>query len=303
MDYIKAMFSVVTLNATFRLSAPLLLGIAGFSFSNKSGILNIALESFLTFSAFFSLLGSYYYSSEYIGAFSGIVSGVILSIIFGLFIFNLGANGLITGVAFNHSAWAVTTMLMVALFNTRGATSVGASTFSNINVPIINQIPIVKDIINNQTILVYIAPAFVILAHIIMYRTPFGLRIRSVGQNPQAAETAGISVIKYRWIAMIVSGMFMGLAGAFISLNSLGMYSEGMTAGRGFLVLASVLVANANPIKSMLVAFLFSYSEALTLSWSGLGAYSQVVQMLPYIVVILVLIIANAKNINKSGQI
>ena len=303
MEYIRMMLSTITLNATFRMAAPLLLGIAGYVFCNKAGIMNIALESFMLIAAFFALLGSYFTKSYWIGMMCGILAGLILSALYGLFVFHLGANPLITGVGFNSSGWGLTTMLLVAIFKSRGASGTGAVSFKTIDVPIINSIPFIKDIFNNHTILVYMAPVLIIIAHIIMTKTIFGLRIRSVGLKAQAAETAGVSVIKYKWIAMLVSGATMGLAGTFLSLNSLAMFSENMSGGRGFMVMASVMVANGNPLLAMLYGFIFAYCEALSLVWSGLGVPTQLTGMLPYAAVLVVLFISNIKNYKKLGKI
>ncbi|MBC5580034.1 ABC transporter permease [Anaerofilum sp. BX8] len=302
MEYIQAMYSTITLSATFRLSAPLLLGLAGYCFSNKAGIMNIALESFMMISAFFALLGSYLFHSAFIGALFGVVAGTVLSFLYGVLVFHAGANGLITGVGFNLSGWGLTTMLLVAIFHTRGATNVGAVSFSPIDVPILRDIPYLGKIFNQQTILVYLGPLLMLIAWVVMYKTPFGVRIRAVGLNRRAAETAGVSVMKYSWIAMLLSGACMGLSGTFISLNSLAMFSENMTGGRGFMVLASAMVAGGNPLKAMLCGFIFAYCDALTLTWSGFDVYSQVISMLPYLAVLLVLFLTHLKNIKSFGR-
>ena len=131
--YIASLFSPITLGATFRLAAPLLLGIAGFSFSNKAGILNLALESYITFAAFFALLGSWLFNSCWMGLLIGILAGIVFSFLYGCFVFIFRANGLITGVGFNLSSWGLTTMLTVAIFHSRSATNVNAESFSAID--------------------------------------------------------------------------------------------------------------------------------------------------------------------------
>jgi ABC-type uncharacterized transport system permease subunit len=302
MEYFQALFSMVTLNATFRMAAPLLLGVAGYCFCNKSGIMNIALESFMLISAFFALLGSYLTKNYWIGMLFGVLAGTVLSALYGLFTFHLGANGLITGVGFNLSGWGLSTMLLVMIFHTRGATNVGAVAFEALDVPIIRNIPIIRDIFNNQTILVYLGPILILIANWVMYKTTFGLRIRTIGLNPEAAETAGVSVLKYRWVAMLVSGACMGLAGTFLSLNSLAMFSENMSGGRGFMVMASAMVAQGNPMKAMIYAFLFAYCEALSLTWSSLGVPTQLIGILPYFAVLLVLFITNFDNVHSQGR-
>ncbi len=302
MEYIEAMYSTTTLNAAFRLSAPLLLGLAGYSFSNKCGITNIALESFMLISAFFALLGSYLFHNAYMGALFGVLAGTLLSALYGVIVLYGGANELITGVGFNLSGWGLTTMLLVAIFHTRGATNVGAVSFDPINIPILSSIPYLGTVFNNQTILVYSGPLWILLAWFIMYRTPFGIRVRAIGLNSKAAETAGVPVRIYQWITVLISGAFMGLSGTYISLNSLAMFSENMTGGRGFMILACTMVAAGNPLKGMLCGFIFSYCEALTLTWSSLDIYTQIINMLPYLAVLAVLFITHIKNIRSFGR-
>ena len=303
MEALKELINSVTFGAMLRLAAPLLLGVVGYSFSNASGIVNIALESFMTFGAFFSLLGSFLFKSYWMGAVFGIGSGILFSALYGLFHFEMKANGMITGVAFNSSAWGLTTLLMVAIFKTRGAVNVDAVSFQPISIPFLEKLPWLNAVLNNQTILVYTAPIFALLAWVVMYKTPFGLQTRMVGQNPNAAETAGISVRKNRWINMVISGAFTGLAGTCLSLNSLAMYTENMVAGRGFLVTCSVMVAKGNPAIAALLALLFGYTQSLALSWSRFDVYSQLVNSIPYAMVIVVLFVSNYKNIKNVGTI
>ena len=303
MEYLRVMISSVTLGAAFRLSAPLLIGLSGESFSNMSGVFNIHLESVFNISAFFSLLGSYLFKNALVGVLFGIVSGILLSMLYGLFIFTFGANGLITGVGFNLSSWGITTMLLVSLFQTRGATNVGAVALQSLRIPGLENLPYLSGIFNNQTILVYIAPFCALIAYIVMYRSKFGLHVRLTGSNHEAAEVAGVNPRRVQWIGVLTSGLMMGLGGSYISLNGLAMFSEGMVAGRGFLVLASILVGKANPLKSAAIAFMFAYAQALTLTWSGFGLYNQIIEMIPYLVVIIVLIISHAKNLGKQAAL
>ena len=302
MSFLEVLVSVVTLNAAFRMAAPLLLGIAGFSFSNKAGILNLALESFMTFSAFAALWGSWMFHNAGVGALCGILAGLIFSVLYGFFIFTLNGNGLITGVGFNLSAWGLTTMLAVAVFGTRSVTNIDAAAFQGIALPLKDG-SFLDSVFRNQTILVWSAPVLVLISHWVMYKTKFGLRVRMVGLNPSAAETAGVSVAKHNWICMMISGVFTGLAGAFVSLNSLAMFTENMVAGRGFLILASAMVANGNPLAGMLTALLFAYAQACGLTLTGLGIQGQLVEMLPYIAVLLVMLTVNVKNVKRAGEL
>ena len=144
--------------------------------------------------------------------------------------------------------------------------------------------------------LVYFALVFVAAAAVVMYKTPFGLRVRGVGINEKASQTAGVNVLGYRWIATLITGVFVGLAGAFLPLCGVSMFAENMSAGRGFLAVAAIMVGKGNPVKVALSCLLFAYADALTIGFQNMGVPSQIVMTLPYAATILVLFVANIKK-------
>lgn len=295
--YLSALISTTTLAAMLRISTPLIWASIGGSFTNKTGTFNIGIESFILTSAFFAMCGSYLAHSPWLGLLFGVLSGLLLAGLFGLFVLHFRANSMVVGISLNLSAWGLTTLLMVVLFNTRGSIhDPSIVPFSPIDVPVLRDIPILSDIFNNQTILVYSAIVVALLAWLVMYKTPFGLRLRSVGLNERAAQTAGVNVNLYRWISILISGALAGVGGTFLSLNNLAMFNENMSAGRGFLAVAAIMMGNGNPLKVLLACFVFGYAEALTTTMQGLDIPSQIIRTFPYIATLVVMFLSCLKN-------
>lgn len=298
---IKLLFGTITLAATLRLATPLIIAAVGGCFSHKAGTFNIAFECFMLFGAFFGAYGSYKTGSPAAGSLLAAAAGAVLAIIFGVFVFVLNANPMIISIAMNNGAWAVTTLLLTLIWDVRGAfVSPEIVSFSTIDIPFIRNIPYISDIVNNQIILVYLAYAIIAIGTVIMYKTKFGLRVRGIGINSTAAQTAGINVSATKWIALIIMGTMVSFAGAYCPLCGLSTFSENMTAGRGFLAYASVLVGNGNPFISGLIAIVFAYADALMLTLTQKGYPTQIIQTFPYMAVIIVLILTNLKNIRKN---
>ncbi len=301
---LNVLFGTATLASTLRLSTPLILGTVGGCYCDRGGVFNIALESFMLTAAFFAAYGTYLTANPYIGVLCGILAGLVCGGIFGLFVFHLGSSGIVVSIALNLGAWGFTTLMMLSVFKTRGSFMdprlVSLPTF---DIPVLNRIPYLRDIFNNQNILVYVALLSIVVMWIIMYKTAFGLRLRGVGMNPKAAQTAGTNILKYRWISLLITGAFCGLAGAVLPLGGTSIFSENMTAGRGFLVVAAILVGRGNPLMSALSCLLFAYTDALSLGLQNIGIPSQIVLTLPYVATILVLLMIGLKNLMAKKKL
>jgi len=299
---LEIMFSTVTLAAMFRLATPLILAAVGGSFGSKTGVFNIALECFMLSAAFFAMCGSYLTQSPYIGALTGVLTGMILAAVFGFFVFHLGSNSIVVGIAMNTGAWGFTTLLLTTIFGTRGSfMHANIRSFPPIDISWLQNIPYLNQVLNRHIMLTYFALIFVVIMTIIMYKTPFGLRARGVGINEKAAQTTGVSVLKYRWITTLITGAFVGLAGAFLPLSGVSMFAENMSAGRGFLAVAAIMIGKGNPLKVALSCLLFAYADALTIGFQNMGVPSQIVMTLPYSATIVIMFIASFKNLKKMG--
>lgn len=303
-DILALALTTTTLAATFRLACPILFGAMGGCFNNTSGCVNIAYEAVMLYSCFFSVVGSYLTGSPWLGLLFGVLIGLVIATIFGIMVFGFNANTMIVGIALNSSAWAVTTFLMVVIFGVRGSVyDDRIVSFKPIHFKFLEKIPFLNSVLNDNVILVYIAFLLVVVAYIVMYKTPFGLRIRGVGQNPQAAYTAGVDVKKYRWISLLLMGAFTAVSGTALTLSGISMFTESMTAGKGFLCMCSITIGKGNPLKILLVALLFAFSQALVLVLGTLSIPTQIISMIPYVAVILVLFFSGLKSFKGTADI
>ena len=289
------------LSATIRISIPVLLAALGGLITQQVGIINIALEGFALFGAFFTIAFSLWLMNTWLGVLFGALSSSLLSLLFGLIIIRYQANKIISAIGINIFASGITLFLLKAFFNTTGALfSKKIVSLPKIDIPIINKIPILNPIINNHTPLVYLAFFMIFIIHFFLFYTPLGLTFRGIGNNSKAAKSAGINVNKSQYIAILFSGALCGLAGAHLATGYVTMFSEGMTAGRGFIAFIAVIFGNAKPIPVALVCIFFGFAEALALRLQLVGLPSQLIMMIPYILAVIAIAVASAlpnKNI------
>lgn len=301
---LNTLLGTVTLAATLRLATPLIFAAVGGCFGNRAGVFNIALESFMLTSAFFATYGTWLTANPYVGVLFGILAGVLCAALFGLFVFHLESDGMVVSIAMNLGAWGLTTMMMVALFGVRGSfmderlVSLPALHFS-----ILEPLGKVNGVLNDQNMLVYLAFVAVAVMWVVMYQTPFGLRLRGVGINARAAQTSGVNILAYKWVSTIITGVFCGIAGAVLPIGGTSVFAENMTAGRGFLAVAAILVGQGNPLLAAASCLLFAYASALSVGIQNLGIPSQLVETLPYVATILVLLIYGARNLKHVSKI
>jgi len=303
-DILSAFISPVVLAGTIRIAAPLIIGAIGGCFTNKAGTFIIAYECLMLTAAFFATWGSYITGNPFFGSLIAIASSVLMSITFGILVFHLNANALIVSIALNFGAWAITTQLLSSIFGVRGSfISADIISYNSLNFSFLNNNSFLNDVFNNKIGLVYFSYIYIFIGYFIMYKTPFGLRLRGIGINPSAAQTAGVNFKKYKWLTLIIMSASCGLAGSYIPLSGVSMFTENMTSGRGFLCLAAVLVAEGNPIMAGLIALLFAYTDALFLTLTSFELPTQLLSCIPYVAVIFVLIIAEIKKKNGSIDI
>lgn len=297
---LKILLSVSTLAATVRLSAPLALATMGSVFGHKAKIFNIGLESYILTSAFFATLGSYLFENPFMGLVYGIIAGIIMSAIFGIFVLHLKSDPIVVGIAMNLSSWGLTSLLLFNIFNIRGSImDPRIKSFETLHIPFLDNIPFIGDILNNHNSLVYIAFITVIISQIVMYKTPFGLRLRGVGISEKAVQTNGVSVTKYKWASLIITGILAGMAGACLPLSGISMFTENMSAGKGFLAVSAARIGKGDPVKSFLACFIFAFADAIAIGLQSFNIPSQLVLMTPYIVTIVVMCLTNLDELKK----
>ncbi|MDR1249489.1 MAG: ABC transporter permease [Treponema sp.] len=303
-EIVKTCLSPVTIAAAIRLSCPLLIGSMGGCFNEKTSTGNLSYECFMLTGAFFGAYGSYLTGNPYMGSLLAVLSGVALAGLYGLLVFHFNCRAMIVSIAYNNAAWAFTTLLLTSIWGVRGNfTDPSIVGYQTLNQAWLKKIPVLNTLFNDNIGMVYFAFLYVAIAFIIMYKTPFGLRLRGVGINPQAAQTAGIHVRKYRWICLLIMGMSMGLAGSYMPLSGLSMFTENMTRGRGFLCLTAILVGKGDPLKTAMVAVLFAYTSSMTLVLSTYGLPTQIMNMMPYLTVLLALLFVGLRHFKGAADI
>jgi simple sugar transport system permease protein len=289
-EILDVIFNINTFSAAIRISVPLVFAAIGGVFSERVGVINLGLEGMLLGGAFSAVLGSYLTGNPYIGVLLAMFMGAIIGFIFALFTLKFEANHVVAGVGLNILLLGTTTWLMQIIWGSRG-TSVNVTGLSEITIPLISSIPIIGKLFGSHNILVYLMFVVVILSWIVLFRTPFGLRLRVIGEHPKAADTLGIKIRKIQYTSLIFSGVLCGLGGAYLSLGHLNWFSMNMSAGRGYMALAANIFGGWNPLGAFGASYLFAFTDALQMRMQALNLNvpNEIIQMVPYILTILVL--------------
>jgi len=289
-DILNVVFSINTFVAAIRISTPIALAAMGGAFSERAGIINIGLEGMILFGAFAGVLGSFFSGSPWLGVMLALLFGGLIGYIFAIFTIRLKADHVVTGVALNIFSLGATTWLMQVLWGGRGC-SPNVNGLGEISIPVIKSIPMIGRLFGTHSPLVYIMFILVFAGWILLFKTPLGLRIRIIGEHPEAADTLGIKIKKIQYLCVILSGMLAGLGGAYLSIGYLTSFSMNMSAGRGYMALAANIFGKWNPFGCLLASYLFAYTDALQMRLQGLniGIANELIRMFPYILTILVL--------------
>lgn len=291
------------LDSSVRLATPLLFACLAGLFSERAGIFDIGLEGKMLAAAFFSAAVAALTANVWIGLLAGIGASVALSIIHGLASITFRGNQLISGVAINFLASGLTVLIAVNWFNQGGRTPPleGGARFQPITLPFAETLstvpifgPIYARVISGHTILVYVAILAVALTWYVLFRTRFGLRLRAVGENPAAVDTAGISVVRLRYSAVLICGVLCGFAGSFLATGLAAGFVKDMSAGRGFIALAALIFAKWRPWAALGACLLFGLLEAIgnrfqSIDIGGFVVPTQFMQALPYILTVVIL--------------
>ncbi len=283
-----------------QLSIPIVLGALCGTIAERSGVILLGVEGLMLQGAFFGVLGSYLTGNAWIGVLFSIVVGIIFGYIYGIFTLKLKAQQSVVGVGFNMLGSGLTAVLLKMIWNAEGLSST-VNTVSNISVPILNKIPIIGRLFENQSPYLYFMIIIVVATYVFLYKSKYGLRIRAMGENPYAVQTAGIKVNKYRFYALMASGAIAGLAGSFLSISQNNLFVTDMVAGRGFMGLAANIFGGWHPIGSLAASFIFSVAQALRFMLVDFNIPTHLISMLPYITTLLVLLGVGIKSKSPSA--
>jgi ABC-type uncharacterized transport system permease subunit len=274
--------------ATLRFATPLLLGALGGIMSERSGVINVGLEGMMLMGAFFGIFGADVFGSWFLGMLAGIAAGGVLGFVHAVFSIALRADQVVSGVAINFLAAGLTGYIFIAHYGSQG-TPGEVSSIPDVTLPGLKDVAFVGDAFGQASLLTWIALLLVPLMALYLYRTPAGLRLRSVGEKPRAADSVGIPVLRTRYLAVVASGCLAGLGGVYLSVGLVHSFNQGMTAGRGFIALAVVIFGAWRPYGALAGACLFGFSSAIA---QRLPAFSEslavLFQALPYVLVLVV---------------
>lgn len=294
------LFSEHTLTTALSLATPILLCALGGAVCSQSGNFNISMEAFMLVGAFFGVVGSYYLNSAAAGILTAVLASVAMALLYGFFLIKLKANEIILGFGFNMLAIALTGWLLEPVFGGSGSFYNPATpSLGKVAIPLIERIPILR-CLSGHNILVYVSWALVFVLFLLMYRTPLGFRLRALGENPKALVSSGLRTVRYRYLAEIIIGVTCGLAGAFLSVGNLSMFTENMTSGRGYIAVAAVGFSNAYIPVTALASLLFGLTSSAAIQLQGVGFPSQLVDMTPYVFTIIIIIISGLKQSRKN---
>jgi simple sugar transport system permease protein len=299
MELLRGLFDADLLGVTLRLATPILLAALGGLFTQQAGVLNIALEGMMLAAAFFGASAAYFAKNPWVGLVGGVAAAVLLAAVFGLFTIRLRADLVVAGIGVNLLAAGATFVLIEQFFNTKGSFSPGTR-LPDVRLGFLDGVPLLGPLFGRQNVLVYAGLLLVALGHVVLFRTPFGLRVRSVGENPEAAETVGVNVGRIQFLTVLISGALCGLAGVNLSLGNVSQYTSNMTAGRGFIALAAQTFGNATPIGSALASLFFGFTDALSVRLQTRGLPSEFVLMIPYLATVAALVLV-ARRSRRRG--
>ncbi len=283
-------FLAAFLSAAVRLAVPLIYAGLGEIIAEKSGILNIGMEGVMLSGAFFSFAGAWLSGSLLVGLLCGMLGGMAVSMLHGLLSIRLAKDQSVSGLALNMLMLGVTSFLFKLLSS--GQSYQQIETMSTVPLPLLSQIPLIGDAFFNRDLLTYLLYILVILTYFFYRYTNAGLSLAAVGEHPRAAESAGVNVHRCQWISMAVNGLLGGVGGAYLVLVQLGVFTENMISGRGYIALATVILGRYTPFGMFGAALLFGTANALQIRLQTIGVSVSpfLLAMLPYLITLLAML-------------
>jgi simple sugar transport system permease protein len=282
------------LASTLRFATPLIFASLGGLFSERSGVVNIGLEGMMLTGSFFSVWGADVTGSWVLGVLIGLLSGAVMGLIHAFFSITLRADQIVGGTAINFLALGITGYLFIRIYGEQGTPSEGLSTIPDTSLDFLYDIPpdrlggFLGDAFAGQDLMIWVAFAMVIVTWVAVFKTPTGLRLRSVGEHPRAADTVGINVYLTRYGAVILSGVLASAGGVYLALGFVNSFEPNQTAGRGFIALAALIFGNWRPFGAAVACLLFGFSSALAKSLQEYSlSVSTLFEALPYVLTII----------------
>ncbi|MDZ4159805.1 MAG: ABC transporter permease [Anaerolineaceae bacterium] len=284
-------------------ATPILLAALGGAFTFYAGVFNIAMEGMMLTGAFFAVLGSYYFGSWIAGVIVGVAGSLILALIFILFAVRLNTDEFVTGIGLNLFAVGATTYMLRQIFNVKGVfANAGIQPIPAVTLPLVKDIPILGQILSGQNAMVYVAALATVLSYFLVFRTRFGLRLRAAGYNAACLDSSGVPSQRLRIASLLLCGVLCGLAGAFLSLGYVNLFSESMSAGRGWISLAAIILVAGHPVGIALISLLFGFTDGLGLLLQSYQVPAQFTAMVPYLATLFALYFYARRKKRRKGN-
>jgi general nucleoside transport system permease protein len=279
------LFTLSLIFSALRLATPLIFAALGGLFSERSGVINIALEGLMLAGAFTAAVATLQFHDPFLGLLCGIVAGGVLAFVYAVACIKFEADQVVAGMAINFLMAGLPALISGAVYDSSGST------------PQIDKLDLLPTYFDNRiSIITIIVFVLVPIVWYILYKTPFGLRLRAVGENPEAADAAGVNVIRLRYTAVMISGILAAAGGAYLSTGQSSLFTRNMTAGRGFIALAALILAKWRPVPVLVACLFFGFTEALAIQMQGVikmpsgeDVPVQFIQIIPYVLTIIVL--------------
>ena len=281
-------FLVTWLAASLRLSGPVLLAALGETFAECSGVLNVGIEGTILLGALASFLTDYVTGMVWISLLAAMLTGIVFNLLLAWMYVTVRASQVVVGLVFNVLALGIAaTVYRRALGESAGPTSVAM--FPPLHIPWLSNLPLLGPVLFGQAILLYLTLGLVLLAHVVLFRTRFGLALRAAGENPSAADAAGISVARMRYIGVLIGGATAGMAGAYLVLAQIGLFRESIVSGQGFIALGIVIFGDGTPGRRHWLRWCLALAMRCSFrcNWEEASVPPQLLASLPYIVTIL----------------
>lgn len=311
LNFLKLLFTPEFFFSIIRISAPILFATLGAIIVEKAGFCNIGLEGIMMFAALAGSMVSYYASSWLLGLLAALVMGTLMGLMMGFFAFQLKTDITLVGIAVNMMGSGGTLFLCKVITNLTEGKAMASTTglitsqltIPNITIPLVEKIPFLGGILSGHSLLTWLAFLICGLTSVMLYKTSLGLNIRAVGENPNAASSVGVSVLKIKYIAIAYSGLMAGFGGAFMSMSYAQGWSQDMVAGRGFIALAAQAMGSGECLGGMLSSLVFGFAQALGIKFSAIGLDSNLASPIPYAVTIIGLVIFAVSKRNREKKL
>lgn len=303
-EILELVFSASFGFSVLRLTTPILLAALASVISERAGVGNITMEGTMLISAFTGVVVSAYTGSAWLGFAAGIAAGAISGYLLAYIIFKLQVNDILAGIAINLLGSGGTVFFLFALTGVRGiSTSLSSKVMPSVDIPFIKDIPVLGEIISGHNIVTYMSFVMVILVWFILFRTPLGLRIRSVGENPDAAKSVGVNVYRTKSIALTIAGVLSGMGGVYMSMGYVSWFAKDLTAGRGWIGIAAAAMSGQHPVGAAVASLFFGVADATANTLQTINLPSQLVLMIPYVVTLLAMCVYAYYRLQKKKRL